>query len=103
MGMFDRAKEMVGRAVDEGRDRADDLRRRRERARLMGELGEACYRQVKGDADAAAEIDRLVVGLDELEAAGGDEVEVDSTDTGEPAEMIAPDTEVEGTEPASSP
>ena len=103
MSVFDRAKELAGRALDEGRERAEDLRRRRERARLMGELGEACYRQVKGDADAAAEIDGLAERIDDLEAAPTDEVSVDLAAAEESGETTESGSEAEDEEPATTP
>ena len=101
MSVFDRAKEFAARAVDQGRERADDLRQRRERSRLMGELGEACYQQAKGDPDAAGDIDRLVERIDELEAPQTD-TETEETDL--TATQPAETAESEGNnEPANTP
>ncbi|MCP3934739.1 MAG: hypothetical protein GY708_05130 [Actinomycetia bacterium] len=100
MNIFDKAKGFLNKAVDQSKGAADDMRMRRDRGRLISQLGEAYYRSTKGETEAAAEVERLVANIDELDTAATEavdeieeEVEMDLTEV-ETAEAVEPDVDV---------
>ncbi len=73
--MLDRISETMSGLVDQGRKQADVMRMKRQRSRLVHDLGELCYRSRTGVV-ASGEIDRLVDEIASLDQA--------VTDVGEP-------------------
>jgi hypothetical protein len=76
MSVLDRARDTANRLVDAGRDKANDVREKRDRAQLLRELGEARYAQSKGVTTSEAEIERLI---GEIDALGRDDEDTSAT------------------------
>ena len=74
MGFLEKAKEKAGQLVEPIKEKVDDRKDRRKADDLLDDLGRITYRQrsERGRADDEAEISRLVVELQALEAEGTD-------------------------------
>jgi hypothetical protein len=74
VGFLEKAKEKAGQLVEPIKEKVDDRKDRRKADDLLDDLGRIAYRQRtgRGRADDEAEISRLVVELQALEAEGTD-------------------------------
>jgi hypothetical protein len=74
VGFLDKAKDKAGQLVDPIREKVDDRKDRRKADDLLDDLGRVAYRQRtdRSRPDDEAEISRLIVELQALEAEGTD-------------------------------
>ena len=74
MGFLDKAKEKAGQLVEPIKEKVDDRKERRKADDLLDDLGRVTFRQRTDRAlpDDEAEILRLIVELQALEAEGTD-------------------------------
>ena len=74
MGFLEKAKEKAGQLVEPIKEKVDDRKDRRKADDLLDDLGRVTFRQRTDRArpDDEAEISRLIVELEALEAEGTD-------------------------------